>query len=173
MLIFNTVRAGRQQEYYMEKLIHRIYSDARMKFKQGYGALDNSAEEVLHSFGAVQNGFKGYLPIKVHYMEMHIGYEHGEFAVHMIADAMGQYFFNMGYQCLISAVDIGDRFVVVMVVNSVPFNGYQLFHDNNDQHYKIYEYLMQILPEKWTVTATENTIFTEKRDGNYVHGLYA
>jgi len=170
MICLNTVRAGRNIDYYMENLILNVFSDQRSIQKKGYGVLSGTAEEVVNSFRMVQNTYKVYMPIKVHYMELYVDY--GDVDTAFITNAMGQYFWQLGFQCLISVVDTGERYVLAIVINAASYQGNQLFHDNNNQHYIIYLYLIKILPCGVKVTVTDNTIFDKSAEGNYIHGMY-
>lgn len=174
MAEFRVIRAGRKNSDYAERLITNMFMDKNMFFRKGYGVCDTSPELVIYSFDSVRNTYYKINQVKVQYMELLIEDEVGVEEVMMVADRLGRFFYESGFQSFIGATDTGAGFVVAIVLNSVSFSSGQLFYDNNTCYWGFYQYLCQILPRDWTIDFDEEVIFEpSKRTGNYVHGRYA
>lgn len=174
MAIFNVPRAGRRQSNYMERLIGNMYDDTRSFFKQGYGICDLSSSAIICSFYSVRNTYYKVNPIKIHYMELFVEYEVKKPDVLTVADCMGRFLFECGYQAFVSVIDIGNQYLIAVVVNAVSYRDGSVFYDNNTCYLELYQVICRILPYGCNVKCTENTFFdSDKREGNYVHGVYA
>lgn len=172
MAVFNIVRAGRKNDGYMEKLIHNMYADERVVSRQGYGILDKTEDMAIHSFNYVRNTYCKINSIKVHYMEIYVEYEFGMMAAQMMADKMGRYMYENGFQALVACLDTGNEYMVAVAVNAVSYIDGSLFHDNNAQYMKIYKNLSSIMPFGCKLTASENSFFcVHTGENQYQHGV--
>ena len=174
MAIFNVPRAGRKNENYTENLIQNMFYDDNCVFKQGFGVIDNSAEEVIYSFDFVRNSVGKNNVLKTHYFELFIEYEIGMCTAMMIAEKIGRELYNAGFQCFVTVTDLGDRYLIAVAVNSVSFKNGYLFQDNNDCYANVFQFVSSLLPDCIDIQVSENTFFDPaKQDGNYCHGEYA
>lgn len=172
--LFNTPRAGRQNRHYMEQLIVNMWNASHSVFKQGYGLFAVNAANIINAFQAVQNTYQKANRVKVHYMEIYVEKEKGQEDVIRVADCMGKYFFQLGFQSFISVVREGEIYLIAIAVNAVSFAGQAVFHDNNFNYTHVFTFLCSIAPYDWRVTASDHTFFDPKTgEGNYVHGKFA
>ena len=171
MAVFNTIRAGRKKEGYMENLIHNMYTDERVLFRQGYGVLDETEEKVVYSFYSVRNAYYKINQIKVHYMEIYVEYEFKLVDVVELAKNLAYCLYKYGFQTLVACIDTGNGYMIAVAVNAVSYVDGRLFHDNNAQYWAIYQYLRSCAPIGLSLTASENTFFPPRMENNnYVHG---
>lgn len=173
MIVFNTPRAGRQDPFYMEKLIKQMWNAENSVFKKGYGMYACDSFNVVNAFQAIQNVYQKAIHVKVHYMEIYVGSEVELSMAITVADKMGQFFFEQGYQCFITVVKESDYYLIGIVVNAVSYVDGKTFHDNNKNYWYVYRYLTDIVSRKTKVTASEHTFFDPQiGTGNYVHGKF-
>ena len=50
--------------------------------------------------------------IKTHYFELHVEYEIGLTAVEMVAEMIGRSIYNSGFQCFVTVIDTGDKYIL-------------------------------------------------------------
>ena len=173
MLVLNVVRAGRRQEGYLERLIGNMYDNANVFFCRGYGICDLNPESIVASFYSVRNSCCKINPVKVHYMELIVDYDTGMEVVQTMADSLGRYFYERGFQSYITAIDSGRGYVVGVAVNSVSYKGPYLYHDNNAGLLELHQFLCTMAPAGCEVRITKNSVFLpDAPEGNYVHGVY-
>ena len=173
MAVLRVARAGRHLDGYVDTLIEKMFLDERKFFIRGYGIVDSTPAMVANSLNSVRQTWRKNNKIKVHYMELHIEYEAGKEIVLMVADIMGRFFYTQGFQSLITAIDGGNEYMIVIAVNATAFLGDYSFHDNNSTYQQILEFLRVHTLLTWRVAVSQNTLFDPAiRDGNYIHGIY-
>ena len=111
--------------------------------------------------------------IKIHCMELFVEASQREEEVICLADIMGKYFFEMGFQCLVVVVKLESSYLVEMVVNAISYVDGRAFHDNNDNYMDILLYLQAVVPYKWELGVTNNVFFeTGNLNKNYAQNNY-
>lgn len=171
MPIFNTPRAGRNQEEYLELLVERMFSDERRVFKQGYGVVDINSAVVVASFNSIRNTYCSGIHIQVHYIEIFIEKEFGIEETIRVMHCMGDYFLGQGFMTFASIIKKENFYVITFAVNSVSHLNGKAFLDNNAHYSYIYGMLKRIFPADWKLSATDSVFFNpEEGNGNYVHG---
>ena len=171
MPIFNTPRANRNQEGYLEELIARMFSDERRIFKHGYGVIDVSPEVVVASFNSVKNAHCTDIHVQVHHIEVHIEKEFVIEETIRVMHCMGDYFYKKGFIAFASIIKKKNYYVISFAVNSVSYLNGRAFLDNNAHYSYIYQMLKWILPADWKLDVNDSVFFNpEDGKGNYVHG---
>lgn len=171
MPIFNTPRARRNQEGYMENLIERMYIDERTLDKQGYGVCDLSPEIIAVTFDNVRNGFGKDNKVKVHYLEIYVELEFGDEKAMEISRFVGDYFYAQGFLTFINTMEMNNHYLIAIALNAVSYKTGQCFQDNNAQYVNLYQILKQVFPADWKL-GVDNCVFFDPKHGkgNYVHG---
>lgn len=171
MPIFNTPRAGRNQEEYLKVLVERMFFDKRRIFKQGYGVVDINPAVVVASFNSIRNTYCNGTHIQVHYIEICIEKEFGIEETIRVMHSMGDYFLGQGFMAFASIIKKENFYVITFAVNSVSHLNGKAFLDNNAHYSYIYQMLKWILPADWKLNATECVFFNPAEgNGNYIHG---
>ena len=76
MAVFNTSRAGRNQDGYMESLIGNMYNNEKVFYKNGCGICGFGPEDIVNCFNAIRKIFYKINQIRVHYIEIAVEKEH-------------------------------------------------------------------------------------------------
>jgi len=173
MTFFNIPRAARNQSYYPERLIGHMYNDPRSIFRKGFGVLEKNPEDICNTLKLVRNAYDKINPTEVHYMEVIWEKESGKDIVINFARQVGDFLYFNGFISYICVIEVKNTYVVGIALNSVSYIDGHLFKDNNASNYELFSILCGMLPENTQMIATENTFFDpEKREGNYVHGVF-
>lgn len=172
MAIFNVVRANRNKEGYMEKLIENMHTHEDATFRQGYGVVTFNVETIVNSFKATKNIYVKLTNINVHYMELIVEPEVALKDVVAFADWFGDFLYKNGFQTYVSLIRTEKESVIALAVNAVSYIDGHLFYDNNKCYAELYGILCKMLPREWNLTMSDSTYFDpEIKGGNYVHGL--
>lgn len=143
-------------------------------YQRGFGLLDYSVECCIACMEAVRNCFGRIGKVRVHYMELFVEPEHEMLSVIALADNVGRWFFENGYQCLVTVADSGKGYLVAIALNAVSYRDGSMFWDNNACYQRVVEYLRYHSGFPWALNITMNTYFdTELGYKNYQHGAYA
>lgn len=174
MTIFNVPREGRNKVGYMEHLIYNMYLCDKTIYRRGYGILDVTPEYCIASINVVRSYFGKINPVKVHYMELVIEKNYSKEEIVSLAETIGKWFWNSGYQCLISVALTENGYYMAIVINAVSYVNGNLFRDNNNSYLKVLDFLRHQTGFDWTVGVTKNTFFDINLGAaNYQHGVFA
>lgn len=173
MAVFSVPRYDRQSADYMEKLISSLWNTRYpLIFQKGYGVFSNSTDAVVEGFRMVQSAQQRYLRIRVHHMELRIEAWKAQEEVIQVADKMGRYFCQLGFQAFAMAVKYPNGYLVEIIVNAVSYVDGRAFHDNNRNYREVLRYLRSIAPYDWKITVADNVFFQSGADaGNYEKGV--
>lgn len=107
-------------------------------------------------------------------MELVIEKNYSKDEIVNLAETIGKWFWNSGYQCLISVASTENGYYMAIVINAVSYRDGSMFWDNNACYQRVVEYLRYHSGFPWALNITMNTYFdTELGYKNYQHGAYA
>ena len=174
MAIFNTPRARRNQDGYMETLISNMYTDENVIYKNGYGVCGFGPEDIVNCFNAVRRNFCKINSVRVHFIEVVVEKEHDEEEIIKVADMVACQIWNLGYQVFYCVAELDDCYLIAVAINSTSFVTGFAFKDNNMHYVYIYNMIKAQMPADWELEVAENVVFNPNDGtGNFTHGYFA
>ena len=174
MAVFNTSRAGRNQDGYMESLIGNMYNNEKVFYKNGCGICGFGPEDIVNCFNAIRKIFYKINQIRVHYIEIAVEKEHDVKKVVQLADRVSHQLWNYGYQTFYCVAEFDDCYLIAVAINSTSFVNGISFHDNNKHYVYIYNMIKREMPVDWKLEVEEKIFFNPNDGtGNYTHGYFA
>ena len=169
MPIFNTPRADRREDGYMEKLITTVYENS--VYKEGFGVCDLSPDIIIATFRYIKRVFGKINPLEVHQIEVCVELEFGDEVALEIARYMGIYLYNQGFANFVSIIKLENYYLIKVIINAVSQLNGSMFQDNNRHYLQIYSALKTMLPAEWKLKAMDSVFFdTNNLANSYVHG---
>ena len=171
MPIFNTPRAGKNQDGYMEKLIEKMFSDERALDKHGYGVCDTSPEVISATFNSVYSAYGKNNQIRAHYLEIYVELEFGKEKALEIARFIGNYFCDHGFLAYANTMVLQNHYLIAVAINAVSHITGKCFADNNAQYVHLFDALQTVFPADWKLDVDPCVFFNSKEGSqNYIHG---